>query len=63
MLGPLDFALTGVLAALAGPLADASVPIFVVSTFDTDHFLVDDPHLDEAVRALRAAGHTLRQAP
>jgi uncharacterized protein len=55
--GPLDFALTGVLAALAVPLAEAGVAIFAVSTYDTDHVLVRAERLDEAITALRAAGH------
>lgn len=55
--GPLDFELTGVLAGLAAPLADAGIPIFVVSTYDTDLLLVRDEMLRDAVAALRAAGH------
>lgn len=54
--GPLDFALTGVLSAIAGPLAAAGVSIFAVSTFDTDYVLVKEERLGEAVAALRAAG-------
>lgn len=53
--GTLDFALTGVLAALATPLAAAGVSIFAVSTFDTDYVLVKD--LPKARKALEAAGH------
>jgi hypothetical protein len=55
---PLDFAMTGVLASLVGPLADAGVPIFVVSTFDTDYVLVPAAALAAARDALIAAGHT-----
>ena len=55
--GPLDFALTGVLAALAVPLTEAGVSIFGVSTYDTDHVLVRAERLEEAIAALRAAGH------
>ena len=55
--GPLPFSATGVLAALAVPLAEASVPIFVISTFDTDYIFVRDVHMERAVAALRAAGH------
>ena len=57
--GPLDFALTGVVASLAVPLADAGIPIFPLSTFDTDYVLVKVENLDAAVVALRAAGHRL----
>jgi hypothetical protein len=55
--GPLDFGLVGVLAALTVPLADAGVPIFALSTFDTDYVLVKAGRLAEAAGALRAAGH------
>ncbi len=57
--GPLDFALTGILAALAAPLAEAGIPIFALSTFDTDYLLVRSECLDLAVEALRAAGHRI----
>ncbi len=57
--GPLDFALTGVLASLAAPLAAAGVSIFALSTFDTDYLLVPASVLDEAVIALRSAGHAV----
>lgn len=55
--GPLDFAMVGVLATLLGPIAEAGVAVFVVSTFDTDYLLVREDRLDAAVRALRGAGH------
>jgi hypothetical protein len=55
--GPLDFALTGVLASLAAPLADAGVPLLAVATHDTDHLLVRADDLDRALAALAAAGH------
>lgn len=34
--GPLDFALTGILARLTGALAEADVSVFAFSTYDTD---------------------------
>ena len=55
--GPLDLATTGVLAALAATLRDAGVPIFVVSTYDTDVVLVPGDRLGDAVTALRDADH------
>lgn len=57
--GTLDFGLTGILAALAVPLADAGIPIFALSTYDTDYLLVRETQLPAARRALRAAGHTV----
>lgn len=60
--GPLDFALSGVLAALAQPLAQAEVPIFALSTYDTDYILVPGASLEAALRALAAAGHSITRA-
>jgi len=57
--GPLDFALTGVLATLSGVLARAGVPVFALSTFDTDLVLVPAARRQDAVEALRRAGHTV----
>ena len=47
------------LSALATPLANAGIPIFAISTYDTDYVLVREPQLDAALAALRAAGHTV----
>ena len=55
--GPLDFALTGVAAALTAPLAAAEVSVLPVATYDTDYLFVRSESLDAAVGALRAAGH------
>jgi hypothetical protein len=55
--GPLEFSLTGVLAAIAMPLAKSGVSIFAISTFDTDYVLVKEEALERAVEALRGAGH------
>ncbi len=57
--GPFDFALTGILASVAVPLAQAGVGIFALSTFDTDFVLVKAAQLDIAIAALRQAGHQL----
>jgi hypothetical protein len=54
--GPLEFAMVGVLASLAVPLARAGVSIFVLSTFDTDYVLVKEEALERAVNALTQAG-------
>lgn len=59
--GTLDFSLTGVLASLVVPLAEAGVSLFSLSTFDTDYLLVTNDCLEEAVAALTAAGHTVRR--
>ncbi len=57
--GPLDFGLTGILAALVSPLAEAGISIFAVSTFDTDYLLVKQKDFDNAVQTLSKAGHMM----
>ena len=57
--GPFAFNETGVLAALAGPLARICVGIFVISTFDTDYVLVQQEDIPVAVEALEHAGHRI----
>lgn len=57
--GPLEFSLTGIIAALSSELAAAGVALFSLSTFDTDHLLVKAADLRRAVTVLRAAGHEI----
>jgi hypothetical protein len=59
-LGPLDLSLTGVLASLATTLAEAGVPIFAISTYDTDYILVKEENLEKARLALQASGHNVK---
>ncbi len=60
--GPLDFSLTGVLLSLVTPLAEAEVPIFAISTFESDYVLVRGADLERAIAALGAAGHDVAAA-
>jgi uncharacterized protein len=57
--GPLDFSLTGILAGIAGVLAQAQVSIFAISTFDTDYILVKEDNMTKAVAALQQSGYTI----
>ena len=57
--GPFAFSLTGVLASFLNPLAERGVPIFAVSTFDTDYVLVKREDAATALDTLQAAGHEL----
>jgi hypothetical protein len=54
--GPLDFSITGILAALAAPLAKAEISLFAISTFDTDYLLVRTAKFEQAIAVLRSAG-------
>ncbi len=55
--GRLDFSLTGILASLATPLANANISIFAISTFDTDYLLIKNADIERALRVLSDAGH------
>ncbi|MEO3776802.1 ACT domain-containing protein [Micromonospora sp. B11E3] len=59
VVGPLDLAVTGTLASLVAPLAQARVNAVAFSTYDTDHVLVPAVRLGEATAALRRAGHRI----
>ncbi|MGD2143943.1 MAG: ACT domain-containing protein [Anaerolineae bacterium] len=55
--GPLDFSLTGILASLAAPLAEAGVSIFALSTYNTDRILVKEAQIGRARNVLTQQGH------
>jgi uncharacterized protein len=57
--GPFEFSEVGVLSSVVGPLAEADVSVFAVSTYDTDYVLVKAKQLEAAVSALRARGHEI----
>jgi len=57
--GPFAFSEVGILASFVQPLAAAEIPIFAVSTFDTDYILVRQENTDAALQVLREAGHQL----
>ncbi len=59
VVGPLHLALTGILASLSVPLAEARVNIVAFSTYDTDYLLVPTVRLTEALAALSNAGHRI----
>jgi uncharacterized protein len=55
----MDFSMVGVLASLVGPLADAGISVFAVSTFDTDYLLVKELAWEQAKDVLVGAGHSV----
>lgn len=50
--GPFPFDMTGVLRSFIGPLAEAGVPVFAISTYDTDWVFVPGARQDDALAAL-----------
>ncbi|GFD83985.1 ACT domain-containing protein [Alteromonas marina] len=61
LLGPLHLSMVGIMAQIGEVLASAKVAIFVVSTFETDFFLVKDKKLRVAIRALKEAGYSVNE--
>lgn len=51
--GTLDFSLVGILAKITGCLAAQGIPVFAVSTYQTDYVLVKADQMDRARRALQ----------
>lgn len=49
----------GVLAQLTRPLAESGVPVFALSTFDTDYLFVKEERLADASAAFRRNGHVV----
>jgi len=58
--GPFDFAATGILVAVAGPLAEAGISLLPIGTYDTDYVLVREGELERAVAVLVEWGHRVR---
>ena len=57
--GPLDFSLTGIVAEISSILNKRSVPVFIVSTYNTDYILVKEDSLKEAIEALVEENHII----
>jgi hypothetical protein len=60
--GPFAFSEIGVVSALAAPLAEAKISMFVLSTYDTDYLLVASSDLAEAICSLQQAGHSIHRS-
>ena len=54
--GMLDFSLVGILARISTILAENSIGIFAVSTFNTDYIFIKKCNFDKAIQALENAG-------
>jgi len=57
--GPFPFSQTGVLLSFINPLSSNGIPIFAISTYDTDYVLIQEDWAERAIGALRQAGHEL----
>lgn len=50
----LEFSMTGILNSITKPLADNKIPVFTISTFNTDYIFIKMEHANRAVQALEA---------
>ena len=58
--GPFAFSQTGVLLSFIEPLSTKDIPIFAVSTYDTDYVLIPE-EFASAIDILRDVGHQLME--
>ena len=58
--GVLDFALVGILSRIGALLASAGIPIFAISTYNTDYILVKDAHFKHALHILSEYGYDIK---
>lgn len=61
VVGPLDFSLTGIMAALATPLAQAKISLFAIATYDTDYVMVKADKLAAAIAVLKHSHQIIDQ--
>ena len=59
--GTLDFSLVGILSRLTATLAEHGIPVFAVSTYDTDYILVKAEQFGLAADALESAGYEVTE--
>lgn len=57
--GPFPLSQTGILLSFLEPLSGVGIPIFAISTFDTDYVLIPEEFADVALDAVQRAGHRL----
>jgi hypothetical protein len=57
--GPFPFSQTGVLLSFIEPLSSNGIPIFAISTYDTDYVLIQEEFAGMALDSLQQAGHEL----
>ena len=57
--GILDFTMVGVIAQISHHLAEASISLFVISTYNTDYILLKADAYETAIHILRQHGYTI----
>ena len=57
--GSFDLNQIGVISSISSPLADAGISIYVISTYDTDYFLIQEQNLEKTISTLSDIGHNI----
>ena len=57
--GSFDLNQIGVISSISSPLADAGISIYVISTYDTDYFLIQEHNLERTISVLSDIGHNI----
>ena len=57
--GSFDLNQIGVISSISSPLADAGISIYVISTYDTDYFLIQEQNLEQTISTLSDIGHNI----
>ncbi len=53
IIGELDFSLIGIINHITNILKTAQISVFVISTYNTDYFLIQDHQFDDAIWELK----------
>jgi uncharacterized protein len=57
--GSFDLNQVGVISSISSPLAAAGISIYVISTYDTDYFLIQEHNLEQTISVLSGSGHSI----
>ena len=57
--GPLDFSLIGIIAKISNIMSENNIPIFVISTYDTDYILIKKKNIHKAIEALKNKNYNI----
>jgi len=57
--GAFDLDQVGVISSISSPLAEAGISIYVISTYETDYFLIQEHNLEQTISVLSGSGHSI----
>lgn len=57
--GVLDFSLVGIMSKISTILAETKIPLYAVSTYNTDYILTKEENFEKAIQALEKHGYII----